>query len=161
MASILVIEDDRNLRMILLQILEQAGYTVAEAADGAEALGRLATVQADLVITDILMPEKEGIETIVSLRRQRPGIKIMAMSGGGRVGASHCLEMAREFGADASISKPFNRKDMLAAVEGLIGPGHRPAAQFEVAAASVGESPSAEAPATRLVPTRRRSAKPR
>jgi CheY-like chemotaxis protein len=147
--------------MILLQILEQAGYTVAEAADGEEALRRLPTVQADLVITDILMPEKEGIETIVSLRRQRPAIKIMAMSGGGRVGASHCLEMAREFGADASISKPFNRKDMLAAVEGLIGPGQPAAAQPAVAAASAGQAPSAETDATKQVPTRRRSANPR
>jgi CheY-like chemotaxis protein len=160
MPSILVIEDDRNLRMILMQILEQAGYAVAEAADGSEALGRLETVQADLVITDILMPETEGIETIVSLRRQRPGLKIMAMSGGGRVGASHCLEMAREFGADASISKPFNRKDMLAAVEGLIGPGQAAAVQAEVADPAAAQPPSDEPAATRQVSTRRRSANP-
>ena len=109
----------------------QAGHTVIEAGDGSEAMDLLPTVAADLVITDILMPEKEGIETIVGLRRCRPAIKIIAMSGGGHVGASHCLEMAREFGADSSISKPFNRREILKAVEDLIGPGQRLCAQRE------------------------------
>jgi len=133
MAHVLVIEDDRNLRTILREILVEAGHTVIEAGDGSEAMDILPAVAADLVITDILMPEKEGIETIVGLRRCRPGIKIIAMSGGGCVGVSHCLEMAREFGADSSIRKPFNRKEILKAVEDLIGPGQRLCAKREMA----------------------------
>jgi CheY-like chemotaxis protein len=125
MANILVIEDDQNLRTILREILAQAGHTVTEAGDGSEAMDLPGAAAPDLVITDILMPEKEGIETIVALRRRHPGMKIMAMSGGGCVGTGHCLEMAREFGADSTISKPFNRKDILRAVEGLVGPAER------------------------------------
>ena len=124
MIRVLVVEDDSNLRAIVRRILQRAGYEVIEACNGLEAVEKLhamSDTSVHLVITDILMPEREGIETIVGLRRQHPEIKIIAMSGGGKGGADHYLEMAREFGADHAMHKPFDKADLLAAVENLVG----------------------------------------
>ena len=122
MTQVLVVEDDSNLRTIVRRILEKAGYQVIEACNGLEAPEKLSDNDIKLVITDILMPEREGIETIVGLRRQHPEMRIIAMSGGGKGGADHYLEMAREFGADMAMQKPFDKADLVAAVENLIGP---------------------------------------
>ncbi len=121
MTRVLVVEDDSNLRAIVRRILQRAGYEVIEACNGLEAADRLQETSVELVITDILMPDREGIETIVNLKRNHPGIKIIAMSGGGKGGADHYLEMAREFGANHTMHKPFDKADLLAAVEDLIG----------------------------------------
>jgi DNA-binding response OmpR family regulator len=105
--SILVVDDDRQLRSMLKRILEREGYDVAEAADGYAALQQASAQDYDLVITDIIMPHKEGFETILELRCKNPGIKIIAMSGGGRMMDGNCLELARNCGANFTIAKPF------------------------------------------------------
>lgn len=119
MARILLIDDEELVRFSLRQILEIDGHDVDEAADGTEGLSRIADGEYDLVITDILMPGKEGVETIIEARQDRPNLKIIAISGGGRFGNYDFLQLAQQFGADAVLPKPFNRKalsDLVASV---------------------------------------------
>ena len=120
MSRILIVEDDTNLRMILQNIVVQAGYSVLTAADGSEALDHIYQDPPQLVITDIIMPETEGIELILSLRKLFPDIPIIAISGGGQLGADYYLDMAREFGADITLAKPFDKQMLLDAVESLL-----------------------------------------
>ena len=107
MACILVVDDEKLVRATLRQMLEKAGHQVFEAANGVEALYAFEKCEANLVITDIIMPEKEGIETIMELRQRKPGLKIIAMSGGGRTGNTNYLDLAKSFGADNILPKPF------------------------------------------------------
>jgi len=120
-ARILVVDDNVRLRAVLRDILTQLGHEVETAGDGTEACQILKRISVDLLITDIVMPEKEGIETITTVRRNYPGVRIIAMSGDGSNNAAFYLEMAREFGADMTLSKPFSRAQILEAVEGLLG----------------------------------------
>ncbi len=120
MANILVIEDDLDVRRLLRDVLERAGHGVVEAADGAEGIERVRSQPVDLVITDILMPEKEGIETILELKRDWQDVKIIAISGGGRVGPDDYLKSARRVGAQRTFTKPFDPKALLQAVEELL-----------------------------------------
>ena len=105
MAQILVIEDDELHRSLLVSVLAGAGHAVTEAADGKRGLEAAKLNIPDLVVTDLVMPEKEGIETIMELRRQFPEIGIIAMSGAGH--ASTYLELASKLGAQATLAKPF------------------------------------------------------
>jgi len=118
--SILVIDDDEPIRELLRAILEHEGYRVLEAQNGNEGLKRFTETPTDLVITDLIMPEKEGIETIRDLRRKFPGVKIIAVSGGGRIGPDSYLKMAKGVGALRTLSKPFDRTVLLKAVEEVI-----------------------------------------
>ncbi len=120
MARILVIEDDVEVRKVLRQILEHAGYEVEEASNGEEGIKRYSEKQADLVITDIIMPKKEGIETITDLRIEFPDVKVIAISGGGRLGPEPYLELAESFGANRIIMKPFSAGEILDAVQELL-----------------------------------------
>ena len=120
MSHILVVEDSEDLRYIVKDILQRAGHQVSEACDGSEVSDILTGDPIDLVITDILMPEQEGISTILQIRRNNPNIKIIGMSGGGKGGAEHYLEMAREFGADATMQKPFKKAQLLQLVDELL-----------------------------------------
>jgi two-component system chemotaxis response regulator CheY len=108
MKRILLIEDDEGFRSILLMSLEKMGYNVTEAKDGREALAAFKKAAPDLVVTDLIMPETEGLETIRVLRRAHPELKIIAMSGGGRSDARDNLKMAKNFGATAVFAKPFS-----------------------------------------------------
>ncbi len=121
MADIVVVEDNTDLRQIIAQILTKAGHSVTEASDGSEILEILARQPADLVLTDIVMPNQEGIQTIVQIRRHYPHLKIIGMSSGGSEGDGHYLEMAREFGANATLAKPFPKAKLLETVETLLG----------------------------------------
>ena len=121
MSHILVVEDSEDLRYIIKDILQRAGHQVSEACDGSEVSQRFTGDPVDMVITDILMPEQEGISTILQIRRSNPNIKIIGMSGGGKGGAEHYLEMAREFGADATMQKPFKKAQLLEIVDELLG----------------------------------------
>jgi len=112
---ILVIDDDELVRKTIVMTLRSADYEVAEASDGVLGLKAAAQAPFDLVITDILMPNKEGIETMRELRLQESGLKIIAISGGDRRGGSF-LEMARKLGADKTLSKPFRPQELLADV---------------------------------------------
>jgi len=116
----MVVEDDKSVRELLREILKRAGHDVMAAGNGKEALSLYKKSPADLIITNILMPEKEGLETIQELRRENPDIKIIAISGGGQIGPADYLEVARRFGAMRTFSKPFDRKELLKAVDDLL-----------------------------------------
>ncbi len=116
MPHLLVIDDDDQLRTMLRMSLTQMGHTVAEARDGNEGLAQHARGPADLVLTDLIMPEKDGLETIMALRKKSPGIRIIAMSGGGRNTASSYLQIARVMGARRVLAKPFTIVELATAV---------------------------------------------
>lgn len=120
MAVILIIEDDEQTRTLLRMMMEREGYEVVEAADGKEALDRFRETSIDLAITDILMPVRDGIETIRDLRRESPGIKIIAISGGGRDGALDFLPVAKQLGADRTFQKPTPRAELVSAVKEML-----------------------------------------
>jgi DNA-binding response OmpR family regulator len=119
-ARILIIDDEDQPRRMLQQVLIRAGYEVVEARDGNEGLQLFRTSPTDLIITDILMPEKEGLETIIDLRREFPAVKIIAISGGGRTGNLNFLEVAKRLGAQRTLQKPFELQEMIAAVRDLL-----------------------------------------
>ena len=104
-ARILVADDEPAIRGFLRKLLESAGYEVVEASDGKQVLLRVRTEHVGLVITDLVMPEKEGIETIQALRREFPGVGIIAISGAFE---GECLGAARMLGAHAVLNKPVN-----------------------------------------------------
>jgi len=120
MGRILIVEDDKSVRELLQDILGRAGHEVVAARNGKEAIAQYKNSPADLIITNILMPEKEGLETIQELSREDPEIKIIAISGGGQIGPADYLEIARRFGAMRTFSKPFDRKELLKAVDDLL-----------------------------------------
>jgi DNA-binding response OmpR family regulator len=119
MARVLVVDDESQMREMLCQALTRRGHTVDQAADGRQALQRLAEHQPDLVITDLVMPDMEGIETIQALRRRCPALPIIAISGGGRVGPEDYLSMAKQIGANRTFEKPFRMEEVLTAVREL------------------------------------------
>lgn len=121
MKRILVIDDDDQVRGFLEEALTRAGYDVLAAADGNKGLALFKQSSVDLVITDLFMPEKEGCETIMELRRLRPQTKIIAMSGGCRVNGADCLPIALALGAQCTLSKPMGVKKLLSAVSEVLG----------------------------------------
>ncbi len=121
MKRILIIDDEPHILLMVKKMLERAGFEVELAANGAEGLDLFKKVQSDLVITDIIMPEKEGLETIREMKRIQPSLKIIAMSGGGKISADNYLDTAKIFGASRLLEKPFSQKDMLSAVSELLG----------------------------------------
>jgi len=116
MARILVVDDDPNIRQMLRSMLEREGYDVDVAANGRECMNFFRETPAELVIADIIMPEQEGIETIRQLRAEYPGCRIIAISGGGRIGPSDYLNMAKLLGASHTLAKPFDRSQLILAV---------------------------------------------
>ncbi len=120
MANILIIDDEYQMRDILRQKLERLGHKVMEAADGKVGIKLQEKTPFDLVITDLIMPEKEGIETIKILRHNYPKLKIIAYSGGGRTAPEGFLEMASILGADRTLEKPFDLKEIIAIIDELL-----------------------------------------
>ena len=120
MAKILVIDDDDTVRSSIRLALEDADHEVVEAPDGAEGVNRVKTQPVDLVITDIFMPEKEGLETIDEIRHAFPKLKIIAISGGGRIEPQDYLEIAQQLGADRTLLKPFDIKLLVDTVDELL-----------------------------------------
>jgi two-component system, chemotaxis family, chemotaxis protein CheY len=116
MARILVIDDDPSLRRSMRKVLERSGHEVIEAEDGDKGMRLVREVHPDLVVTDLLMPEKEGIETIQELRAEFPEIPIVAVSGAGSVEEGGPLLDAQLFGADATLSKPFEVEELVQTV---------------------------------------------
>lgn len=121
MPRILVIDDNRDMRDLLRAVLEGDGYAVEVAVDGEEGLRAQSARPADVVITDIFMPNRDGLETIARLRAEYPHVKVLVISGGGDVvrGANY-LSTAREIGAHAVLPKPFELPALLATVRGLV-----------------------------------------
>jgi len=116
MPRILIIDDEQDLRLILREALEYVGYEVVEAGDGDEGLQHYRETPADLIITDILMPGKGGLETIGELQREDPHVKIIAISGGSPCGHVDVLDIAKQLGARWVLRKPFRLPDMCQAV---------------------------------------------
>ncbi len=101
----------------MVQLLEDLGYDVVSAEDGQRGMRLFRSEKPDLVITDIIMPEKEGIQTIAEIRRERPDAKVIAVSGGGRIGNTDFLKIARQLGATDVIAKPVDPDDFAARIE--------------------------------------------
>lgn len=110
---VLVIDDEAAMRALFAAVLREAGYEVYEAADGRAGLVLYHRHRPELVITDIIMPNQEGIETIRMLHAANPEVKIIAVSGGGRIGDLDFLRIAKEFGAVATLAKPFRKQELL------------------------------------------------
>ena len=122
MKRILVIDDDTQVRQMLRQMLEREGYEVVDAGDGKEGMKLYRQAPTDLIITDIIMPEKEGVETIIELKRDFPDVKIIAISGGSRaLEAQNCLSYVRGLRVAHVFTKPFDRKELLDAIQKLLG----------------------------------------
>ncbi len=120
MARILLIEDDDQVRKMLQKTLERAGYEVEMAAEGGAGLRLFQQNPADLVITDLIMPGKEGLETIREFRQKYGDTKIIAISGGGRVEPETYLLMARKLGAAWAFSKPIDERELLDSIRELL-----------------------------------------
>ncbi len=122
MARILVIDDNDEFRGLMRRWLEGAGYEVVDASNGNEGIKLYRKRPADLVITDMIMPEKEGLETMVELRRDFPDVKIIAVSGGGFEDPKNYLESAKLIGgALRTFTKPFQKEELLEAIEEILG----------------------------------------
>ena len=119
MSGILIVEDDKELREMLKISLIRRKFTVFEAANGKDAIIRFKPSITDLVITDLIMPEEDGLKVIMKLRELKPSIKIIAISGGGKAGPGSYLNLAKALGADAIYSKPFSINDLIAKIEEL------------------------------------------
>lgn len=119
---ILVIDDDHAVRAMICENLRDCGYDVAEADNGDTGLAQMdAKSLPDLVITDIIMPKKEGLETIMEMRRKFPRIKLLAISCGSRTRLGDVLSMAEKLGSDATLPKPLNMPLLEETVERLVG----------------------------------------
>jgi len=118
--KILVIDDDDQMRKLLRQVMEWANYEVIEASNGREGMQQCRKQTPDLVITDLIMPEQEGLETIALFKKDYPQLKIIAISGGGRIGPEAYLPAAQELGADKVFSKPFDVRELAEAVKELL-----------------------------------------
>lgn len=111
--TVMVVDDEVSVRKTLCENLEECGFEVISAKDGQEALNIMGEGRVpDVVITDLIMPRTEGLEVIMSVRRQYPGIRLVAISGGGRSKAADFLQMAAKLGADAVMPKPLNIEEL-------------------------------------------------
>lgn len=116
MPRILVIDDEELARFTIREILESAGFEVDEAENGRIGVEKQQATPFDLIITDIIMPEKEGVETIIDLKQEFPNLRIIAISGGGRTRNLDFLKLSERFGASKLLAKPFTEGQLLEAV---------------------------------------------
>lgn len=129
MPVILLVEDDRELREMLREALMRKDYTVLEADNGKEALIRFKPGVTDLLITDLIMPDEDGLKVIMKIRELKPAIKVIAISGGGKAGPASYLDLAKALGADAVFSKPFSNNDLIIKIEELLKKNRQPESQ--------------------------------
>ena len=120
MKTVLLVDDDDPFRTMLTEVLTLAGYQVQEASGGRQAIESYRVHPTDLVITDLVMPETEGLEMIVEFKRLYPDAKIIAISGGERLGSSDSLKMAKALGAQQVLAKPFSNREILEAVSEVL-----------------------------------------
>ena len=120
MKNILVLDDNDDIRHLVHLMLSVEGYNVYDAEATEAAFEIIRNNHIDLVITDLIMPDKDGLQVIIELRRDFPNIKIIAISAGGRIGPSTYLDMAEKLGAHRVFNKPFNQNEIVKAVEELI-----------------------------------------
>jgi DNA-binding response OmpR family regulator len=120
MPGILIVEDDKDLREMLKVSLLRKRFTVLEAQNGKDAIVHFKPSVTDAVVTDLIMPEEDGLKVIMKLRELKPSLKIIAISGGGKAGPGSYLNLAKALGADAIYSKPFSINDMISRIEELL-----------------------------------------
>ncbi|HKK43653.1 MAG TPA: response regulator [Bacteroidales bacterium] len=120
MPGILIVEDDLELREMLRISMARKKYTVLEAENGREAILHFKPSVTDIVITDLIMPDEDGLKVIMKLRELKPSIKIIAISGGGKVGPGNYLNLAKALGANAVFSKPFSISDLMIKIDELL-----------------------------------------
>jgi len=120
--SVLVVDDDIDLRRVLGRYLSGAGYSVSEAINGTEAIAAFREHPVDVVITDMYMPESDGVDVIMRLRSEFPAARFVAMSGGGFADSPHVLETARQAGALCTLPKPFTRASLLETLTNCLKP---------------------------------------
>jgi DNA-binding response OmpR family regulator len=121
MPGILIVEDDQELREMLKVSLGKRKYLILEASNGKEAISKFKPNVTDLVITDLIMPDEDGLKVIMKLREIKPEIKIIAISGGGKAGPGNYLSLARALGADEVFSKPFSLNDLISKIDLMLG----------------------------------------
>lgn len=124
MSVILIIEDDKELREMIKTALIRKDHIVLEAENGKEALIHFKPSVTDLVITDLIMPDEDGLKVIMKIREMKKGIKLIAISGGGKAGPGGYLNLAKALGADAVYSKPFSINDLISKIENLLKVEH-------------------------------------
>jgi len=120
MAGVLIVEDEEELRGMIKTSLIRHKFTVIEAVNGKDAIARFKPSLTDLVVTDLIMPEEDGLKVILKLREIKPSVKIIAISGGGKAGPGSYLKLAKALGADAIFSKPFSLQELIAKIEELL-----------------------------------------
>ena len=125
MATILIADDDPIVREFAGEMLRSTGHAAVMAEDGLEVLGLLNALPVDLLVTDMLMPNMDGIEVIMEARTAYPSLKIIAISGGGSVGADYILHTARMLGADVTLKKPLRLETFIEAIDDLLYERHR------------------------------------
>ncbi|HEY0106430.1 MAG TPA: response regulator [Rhizomicrobium sp.] len=118
---ILVIDDDDAVRDSIVALLSSMAFEVVEACDGRDGVEKFAIHKPQIVLTDIVMPRQEGIETIVKIRQADPDVKIIAMSGGGRIKSQEYLALAKGLGADLTLDKPFSLETLADAIRQCLG----------------------------------------
>lgn len=120
MPGILIVEDEKDLREMLKTSLVRHKFIVYEAENGKEAISHFKPSITDLVITDIIMPDEDGLKVIIKLKELKPTVKIIAISGGGKAGPGSYLNLAKALGADATFSKPFLINDLILKIDDLL-----------------------------------------
>jgi YesN/AraC family two-component response regulator len=120
MARILIIDDEPQIRSMLTLMLAREGYEIVEASDGVAGIKIYRQNPADLIITDLIMPNKDGIGMIIDLKKEFPDVKIIAMSGGGLNKPDGYLKGAKKLGAACTLTKPIDREEMLKAVREIL-----------------------------------------
>jgi DNA-binding response OmpR family regulator len=120
MAGVLIVEDDADMREMLRDALEKRKFTVITAANGREAIARFRPSVIDLVVTDLLMPEEDGLMVIMKIKELKPSVKMIAISGGGKAGPGSYLLMASTLGADHVFSKPFLPSELVQKVREIL-----------------------------------------
>ena len=118
--TVLVVEDDVAVRQACAIMLEDHGFRVVTAVDGVDGLRKFRQINPDVVLTDIIMPEKEGVGLIMELRRETPEVKIVVMSGGGRMGNMDFIKIATMLGANIGLYKPFDDLQLVDAIRALL-----------------------------------------
>lgn len=120
MTGVLIVEDDNELREMIRISLMRRKFTVMEAANGKEAIMHFKPSITDVVVTDLIMPEEDGLRVIMKLRELKPSLRVIAISGGGKAGPGSYLNLAKALGADAIYSKPFSINDLIDKIEELL-----------------------------------------
>jgi len=120
MAGVLIVEDEKELREMLKLSLIRHKFTVFEAANGKEAIINFKPSVTDLIVTDLIMPDEDGLKVIIKLKDIKPSIKIIAISGGGKAGPGNYLNLAKALGANAIFSKPFSINDLINKIDELL-----------------------------------------